>query len=437
MVSTRPPSGLRDFFGSEAQLRHELMTTIARVYQSFGFLPLETPAFENLDVLMGSGGGAENEKLIFKILKRGDKLKSALESSPTEQSIADFGLRFDMTVPLSRVVAEYRGQIQLPFKAFHMGPVWRAERAQKGRFREFIQCDVDIVGAKSSRAETDVIQAVCEVLRVLHVEGFELRLNDRRLLSAIGSSLGLNPDEFESFAILLDKRDKMEPQDLLDEMKALLGARMNDLVARLLKDEVNLESLKSLAPDVVEEVSGLLTTLQSLTLPLSGVYFDASLVRGLGYYTGSVFELRHSSAGYSFGGGGRYDGLIGRFSKEAIPAVGFSIGFERLFLLYKEQKQASLMTQREGLCVTVMDEAYRGQLLSLSSQWRAQNLAVSVYPDMAKLKNQLKWASDQGYRWVVIAGSQEFEQNKIQLKDLSSGQEILVSPESLKDHLVS
>lgn len=429
MVSTNPPSGFRDFINNEARLRLDLVHRIAKVYQSFGFLPLETPALENLNVLQGSGGGDENEKLIFKVMKRGEKLKESLSGG--EEAIAEFGLRFDMTVPLSRVTAEYRGQIHFPWKVFHIGPVWRAERAQKGRFREFTQCDVDIVGSRTWAAELEVIQAVVAAIDAVGAKGFELRINDRRLLQALADKMGLDAAGFNQFAILLDKKDKLDPSALKKELADFLGQKMNAQVEAVLNESLSLRDAALLHSEAGENLERLISSLRSLNLPLQDIVFDPSLARGLGYYTGTVFELRHSSAGYSFGGGGRYDKLIGRFSKEAVPACGFSIGFERLFSLLREAEQAKAEAGERGIFVPVFDENLRLQILEIAKTLRQGGIDVDVYPDSAKLKAQFKFASDRGYRWVLIAGEDEMKSGELKLKDFSDGSEKVIKRENL------
>ena len=433
-VSTHPPSGFRDFIKDEARRRFELMEKISSVYKSFGFEAIETPAFENLDVLLGSGGGDENEKLLFKVLKRGDKLKDALASRPTEEGVADFGLRFDLTVPLSRVVAQYRGEIQLPWKVFHMGPVWRAERSQKGRYREFVQCDVDIVGAKTCAAEVEVVHAVVSAVSSVGAEGFELRLNDRRILQAFGDKHGMTEAEFLKFAIILDKKDKVEILELQSEMKTLLGAKFHTEMEGLLRGDLNLDALATVHPAGVSDLKRMMEMLKDLKLPLSAITFDSSLVRGIGYYTGPVFELRHSSAGYSFGGGGRYDRLIGRFMKESLPACGFSIGFERLALLLKEKEESKLSST---IFIPVFDESLRSTVLKIAQEIRAAGMAVDVYSDEAKLKTQFKYASEMKRRWVLICGQDELNSRRYKIKDFESGGEEEVPSSNLVSSLRS
>ncbi len=418
----------------EAKRRLFLMNQISTVYQSFGFLPLETPVVENLDLLMGGGGGEENEKLIFKVLKRGDKLAEALTSGD-ENHIAEFGLRFDLTLPLSRVVALHRGKIQMPWKVFHIGPVWRAERAQKGRYREFIQCDVDIIGARGMGAEIEVIQAAAFALQSVGASGFELRINDRRLIQAMAEKFGFTGSKVEQFAVILDKKDKMELPLLLEQLTSALGQPLSSEVQSVLEGQLTLDQAVEFHAQAGTDLRTLVSTLNTLNLPLTRIVFDPSLVRGMGYYTGPVFELRHSSAGYSFGGGGRYDRLIGRWSGQEIPACGMSIGFERLVLLLAELEKES-QTDSPVLFFPVYDEQLRGRVCSLASELRGLGVCVDVFPDSAKIKNQFKFASEQGYRWVLIAGENEWSTGNFKLKDFKSGVEIDVPASELSDHVL-
>ena len=421
MMSVNPPSGFRDFLNEEARRRLKLMNVISSVYQSFGFQPLETPVLETLEVLQGSGGGEENEKLIFKILKRGDKLAEALKSED-ERKIAEYGLRFDMTLPLSRAVASHRGEIKMPWKVLHMGPVWRAERPQKGRYREFIQCDVDIIGAKGIGAEIEVIQAAVTAVQKIGATGFELRINDRRLIQSLGEYFGFLGEKLEKFAVILDKKDKIPSSEVIQQLADLLGHEVPQDLLPLIEGKGDLDSVEKFHPDAVKNLRLIVSTLKSLDLPLNGIVFDPSLVRGMGYYTGPVFELRHSSAGYSFGGGGRYDKLIGRFSGQDIPACGFSLGFERLALLLAENEREA-QENSPVLFVPVFGEELRPHVLKLASQLRNENIEVDVFPDQAKIKNQFKFASEFGYRWVLIIGDEEWSSQVFKLKDFKAGTE--------------
>ncbi len=433
MASLNAPSGFRDFINHDARRRLKLINLISNVYESFGFMPLETPVVENLDVLLGSGGGDENEKLIFKILKRGGKLEEALRTQD-ENQIAEFGLRFDLTLPLSRVVALHRGQIQFPWKVFHIGPVWRAERPQKGRFREFIQCDVDVIGAKGIGAEIEVIQAVVTAVQKVGASGFELRINDRRLIQALGEKFGFSEGKLDQFAVILDKKDKIDSKELIEQLAALAGHEISSDLVAIVNGNLTLDSAMEFHPSAAADLKTIISTLQSLDLPLSQIVFDPSLVRGMGYYTGPVFELRHSSAGYSFGGGGRYDKLVGRFSSQEVPACGFSIGFERLVLLLAENELQSQMDSKT-LFIPVFDESLRGALSGLAKELRNTGVNVDVFPDRAKIKNQFKFASDAGYRWVLIIGESEWSSKVFKLKDFKSGEEIELSEGEMISHL--
>ena len=433
MISVTPPSGFRDFINEDAQRRLKLMTLISDVYQSFGFFPLETPVLENLEILQGGGGGEENEKLIFKILKRGGKLQEALQSQ-NENQIAEFGLRFDMTLPLSRAVAHHRGQLRFPWKVFHIGPVWRAERAQKGRYREFIQCDVDIIGSKSIGAEAEVIQAGVTAIQKIGASGFELRLNDRRLIQAIAERFGFTGTKLDAFAVLLDKKDKVSLEEITQGLSELLGAELPGDLLSFIQGNLKLESASEFHPEATKDLINLISNLKELSLPLNQIVFDPSLVRGMGYYTGPVFELRHSSAGYSFGGGGRYDKLIGRLSGQEIPACGFSIGFERLALLLAEtEKQAQQDSQT--LFIPIFNEALRGKVSAFAIQLRQLGISVDIYPDNAKIKNQFKFASDSHYRWVLIIGDDEWKSQLFKLKDFKTGEELPISAQNISEHL--
>lgn len=427
-ISTHPPSGFRDFFREEASRRERLIQLISEVYRAHGFTPLETPALENLEILQGSGG-EENEKLMFKVMKRGEKLAAALKSED-ENQIADFGMRFDMTVPLSRVVAHYRGQIQLPWKVYHLGPVWRAERPQKGRFREFVQCDVDIVGAKSIAAELDVLQAVVSAIHSIGATGgFELRVNDRRLIQGLAHHAGLKDEKVNEMAILMDKKDKIAPSDLKAEIAELCGT-MPRMIERVLENDFQLADAESLHSEAGHDLKNFIRDLNALQLPLSSVVFDPSLARGLGYYTGLVFELRHSSAGYALGGGGRYDQLIGRFAGQPIPACGFSIGFERLLLLLAES-ESQTETANSRLFVPVLSEDKRVHVMKICERLRAGGLSVDLYPDQRPLKSQMKFASDLGYQWVLILGEEELQTGKWKLKNFQTSEESLIEEQTL------
>jgi len=424
MARLTPVSGFRDFIYDQASERWDLMHLMARVYRSFGFSLLETPAVESLELLLQGASSSENDKLIFKLLKRGEKLKKAIDGE-----IAEYGLRFDLTVPLARVASLRRQELRLPWKVFHLGPVWRADRPQKGRYREFIQCDVDILGAKTTAAEIAVLEASIAACHAMGVGDLVLHLNDRRLVETMGRSFGFSQDQLPQFAILLDKKDKVGWQELADQFEGFLGKPLSQDFLSCLKGEMGLEAASHYHSGAFEDLIKIIQALKELSLPLKAVIFDPSLVRGMGYYTGPIFELRHGSVGYALGGGGRYDQLISQLGGKPLEACGFSLGFERISLLLQGQQEAYLPI----VFMPVLEESLRLEILRLAQKLRDQGLKVDVYSDAAKLKTQLQFASDAKYRFAFIVGVQEWQTQIFQLKDLKlRTQETLSYEEAVK-----
>jgi histidyl-tRNA synthetase len=315
----QPVRGMRDIGPPEAELRRRVAGRILDVYARYGYEVIETPALEDLEVLVGSGGG-ENEKLIFKVLKRGSRLDEELRSGG---ELADTGLRFDLTVPLARFVANHLNDLPMPFKVAHVAPVWRAERPQRGRYREFMQCDIDIVGEPGIAAEVELCSATIEALQSVGITGGTIRLNDRRLLRAtVEQFLGelARPDEVY---VALDRLDKTP----VDEVAAELArAGYDALVVGRLLDRLAIAEIKE-EGEVERALQETIAALSSLGV---SARFDPTLVRGLGYYTGQIFEISHPDVSYSLAGGGRYDGMPARFGAPALAMCGFSIGFERI-----------------------------------------------------------------------------------------------------------
>jgi histidyl-tRNA synthetase len=310
---------MRDIGPPEAELRRRVAARILDVYARFGYEVIETPALEDLEVLVGSGGG-ENEKLIFKVLKRGARLDEELREGG---QLADTGLRFDLTVPLARFVTNHLNDLTMPFKVAHVAPVWRAERPQRGRYREFTQCDIDIVGEPGIAAEVELCGATIEALQSVGINGSTVRLNDRRLLRATVEQYLGQLDRPEVVYVALDKLDKVDPGDVAAELAraGFEAGAVGQLLDRLALGEMGGEGTVEAA------LRDTLTALQSQGVPAR---FDPTLVRGLGYYTGQIFEIYHPDVPYSLGGGGRYDGMTARFGAPALPMCGFSIGFERI-----------------------------------------------------------------------------------------------------------
>ena len=331
-----PARGMRDFLPAEKRRRDRVLTTIQQAYHRHGFEPMETPAVEDHDTLH-SGLGGDNEKLSFGILRRGLEVSDlGAVSDPSE--LADLGLRFDLTVPLARYVASHHHELPEVFRALHIGPVWRAERPQKGRFRQFVQCDIDIVGEASTLAEREVLLATATALDDLGVSGYQFRVNDRRLLAAALEAAGVPEERHLSVLITLDKLDKVGPAGVLEEIATHHDGAFDPTALRAFVERAGspveltasaIADVMSAPVELAEDVSGWVRDVADV-IGADRFVFDPALVRGMGYYTGSIIELAHPDSGVSLGGGGRYDQMVGRFLGQEVPAVGFSLGFERL-----------------------------------------------------------------------------------------------------------
>lgn len=342
-LSKKPVTGMKDILPEEMLIRDYVIGVIKETYGKFGFTSIETPCVENIANLTNKQGG-DNEKLIFKILKRGEKLNVA--EAATEEEVVDGGLRYDLTVPLVRYYSNNAASLPSPFKALQMGNVWRADRPQRGRFRQFMQCDIDILGEPSNLAEIELILATTTTLGKLGFKGFEIRINDRQILKAMAAYSGFAEESFDSVFITLDKMDKIGlegvEQELLEKgfgeesVKKYLGlyqklAQQEDKVAYLAQ---TLEGV--LEPSVAEGLQEIIDSVSATRAADFKMVFDATLVRGMSYYTGTIFEIALPGFGGSCGGGGRYDRMVGKFTGNDVPACGFSIGFERIVMLLME-----------------------------------------------------------------------------------------------------
>ncbi|MCR5675660.1 MAG: histidine--tRNA ligase [Lachnospiraceae bacterium] len=341
-----PVTGMKDVLPAEAELRNYVMDVIRRTYAAYGFRQIETPAVESLANLNSKQGG-ENEKLIFKILKRGDKLK--LEEARQAADLTEEGLRYDLTVPLVRFFSAHQAQLPSPFKALQMGPVWRADRPQKGRFRQFVQCDIDILGDASNLAEIELILATTKALANLGFSGFEVRIGDRRLLKAMAAFAGFAEENYDEVFIILDKMDKIGRdgvrQELIDAgfdreaadrylaLFAQMEGKKGTEGIRFLKETLGAH----LEEQAADNLTQILECVEQTKEADFALVFDPTLVRGMSYYTGTIFEVAMPEFGASAGGGGRYDKMVGKFTGQDVPACGFSIGFERILLLLEER----------------------------------------------------------------------------------------------------
>ena len=338
-MKKKPVTGMKDILPSEMAVRNYVISMIRETYAAFGFSSIETPTVEHIENLLSKQGG-ENEKLIFKILKRGEKLD--LSQPTTEEAVTDSGLRYDLTLPLSRYYACHAAELPSPFKALQIGSVYRADRPQRGRYRQFTQCDIDVIGDASFYAEIDLILATTTVLSKLDFSGFTIRINDRALLKARAEAAGFKEEDFERVFITLDKMDKIGMSGVREELLSLYpAATVEAYLAGFPEDQAQdagiTEAELSFMRENGSSLPSIITAVNAVKSDAFRIVYDPTLVRGMGYYTGPIFEISMDEFGSSVGGGGRYDGMIGRFTGQPTPAVGFSIGIERIVLLLLER----------------------------------------------------------------------------------------------------
>ena len=345
-LSKKPVNGMKDILPAEMEIRDYVTSVIKDTYRSFGFTPIETPCMENIANLSNKQGG-ENEKLIFKVLKRGEKLN--LETAKEEADVVDFGMRYDLTVPLSRFYANNANDLPSPFKALQIGSVWRADRPQRGRYRQFTQCDIDILGEPSNLAEIELITATTTTIGRLGFNNFEIRINERRILKAMAAYSGFAEVDYDNVFITLDKMDKIGVEGVAEEL-AKDGYAQESIdkylgLFKLLEEKKDVaEGVAFLADtlgnfldeEVVTNMTEIATAVNATKNAEFTLVFDPTLVRGMSYYTGTIFEISMPELGAACGGGGRYDKMIGKFTGNDVPACGFSIGFERIILLLME-----------------------------------------------------------------------------------------------------
>lgn len=445
-VSTKPARGMRDFLPADVRRRSHVIDMVAGVFQSYGFEPLETPSVENIETLTGKYG-EEGDRLIFKILKRGEDGKTG---------DADLALRYDLTVPLARVVAEHRGTLPKFFKRYQVQPVWRADRPQKGRFREFYQCDVDATGSTSMTVEAELLAAGADVLSRLGFADFTVRLNHRQLLTGVLDTAGVPAALHGTALIALDKADKIGRDAVVTDMAArgIVGAAARALMT-LLFDEAaaaadNGARLELLGRYVAGHEAGAAAVAQLREiLALAGgtsagphLVIDPTLARGLGYYTGAIFEIAVPDLAGSLGGGGRYDDLVGMFRGQRVPACGLSLGLERILVVMAERGMFPASVERPPADVLVanFDADAVADALALAAELRrghaGTGLAVELYPDVDKLGKQFKYAAERGIPFVAVAGSEERQAGQVTLKALASGTQATVARTVAAEHIV-
>ncbi len=412
-LNKKPVTGMKDILPEEMAVRDYVQSVIKETYRSFGFTPIETPCMENIANLSNKQGG-ENEKLIFKVLKRGEKL-NVLEAKE-EADVVDFGMRYDLTVPLVRYYSNHSAELPSPFKALQMGNVWRADRPQRGRYRQFMQCDIDIIGDASNLAEIELITATTTTLGKLGFSGFEIRINERRILKAMAAYSGFAEEDYDSIFIILDKMDKIGldgvKKELLESGYEAEGVEKYLALFNGLENITDVreglsyltEQLGSyLEEEVAESLRQIADSVNATKAADFELVFDPTLVRGMSYYTGTIFEIAMPQFGGSCGGGGRYDKMVGNFTGQNVPACGFSIGFERIILLLMENG-FKIPGEKEKTAYLI-DKKYPADRLSevfaKAKEERAAGKQILVVRMNKNKKFQKEQLKSQGYEEFV------------------------------------
>ena len=442
------PKGTRDFGPKVVSKRNYILKTIRSTFEKFGFLPLETPTMENLSVLTGKYGD-EGDQLIFKVLNSGDyvsKVKTDIANTPFQKltpQIAEKGLRYDLTVPFARYVVMNRNDITFPFRRYQIQPVWRADRPQKGRYREFLQCDADIVGTNSILCEAEIIMMMNEILQNLGIKEYQIKVNSRKLLSGLAEYLGHDGEE-GALCVAIDKLDKIGKDGVFKELETI-GYKSSELenLTPILElngsntDKVNeLESLLTENEKVqngLTEIKQMFDYVESMSGNLGTVDFDPSLARGLSYYTGIIFEIKilDGSMG-SISGGGRYDNLTGVFGLPDVSGVGFSLGIDRIYDVMEARNIfPEEITCNTKILITNFGENEENFAIKQLAKLREAGISAELYPSSAKLKKQMTYANNLNIPYVALIGSDEISNNKLTIKDMVLGNQESLSIEDL------
>ena len=433
-LKKKPVTGMKDMMPAEMEVRDYVIGLIKETYKTFGFSSMETPCVEHIENLCSKQGG-DNEKLIFKILKRGEKLK--LDTAKEEADLVDGGLRYDLTVPLSRYYANHANELPSPFKALQMGNVWRADRPQRGRFRQFMQCDIDILGEPSNLAEIELILATTALLGKLDFKNFTIRINDRRFLKAMAAYSGFKEEDYDSVFITLDKMDKIGLDGVAAELKgngyaeesvekylALFEEITNDVEGvRLCKEKLQ----GYLAPEAADSLEMIITSVESQKEAEFKMSFDPTLVRGMSYYTGTIFEISMDEFGGSVGGGGRYDGLVKQMGGAQTPALGFAMGMERLLLIMQAQ---GIQLPEPPVCeLYIAPLGKQAQIKAFAFTNMLHQASIKAECDMCdrSLKAQMKYADKIGALFTLVLGDDELKHNQAELKNMKTGEKTPIS----------
>ncbi|MHA6280806.1 histidine--tRNA ligase [Salinimicrobium sp. CAU 1759] len=449
------PKGTRDFSPSEVAKRNFIIQSIREQFEKFGFQPIETPSFENSDTLMGKYG-EEGDRLIFKILNSGDFLKKANEEAYSEKdslkitpSISEKALRYDLTVPFARYVVQHRNEIEFPFKRYQIQPVWRADRPQKGRFREFFQCDADVVGSDSLWQEVEFVQLYDAVFTSLGLKGVTIKINNRKVLSGFAEVIG-ESDKLIDFTVALDKLDKIGEEGVKKEMKEKgISSEAIQKIQRVFDLKGTFSEKIQVLKDIletseigkkgIEELEFINNAINALELGMARLDLDVTLARGLNYYTGAIFEVSapEGVAMGSIGGGGRYDDLTGIFGMSGVSGVGISFGLDRIYLVL-EELDLFPETVARNVKALFINFGNKESLYCLKAikQLRNAGIAAELYPEEAKMKKQMNHANKREIPFVVLAGGEEMENSKFTLKNMKSGEQSSVTLEELLNHLI-
>jgi histidyl-tRNA synthetase len=430
LIEPRVLKGFRDYLPTTMLVRERFMETARRVFRSYGFSPIDTPALEYAEILLGKGG-EESDKQLFRFRDLGDR---------------DVALRFDLTVPLARFAAQHSHEVGLPFKRYHLGPVWRGENTQRGRYREFMQCDFDTIGTTSPAADLETLLVIHDLLLALGFERFTIRVNNRMVLNGLLQTLGL-ADKTVGVLRALDKLAKIGPENVAKELVDRVGldAAQAQRVLSVARPEATLEELDAalvdseLGREGASRLRTLFATASAAGIPPERMALDVSIARGLDYYTGTIYEtfLSDLPGIGSICSGGRYDNLAGLFTKEKLPGVGASLGLDRLLAAMEELQMMSAAATPAEVLIAYFDASRLADYHRVARELRTQGLGVEVYPEAVKLGKQLNYADRKGHRVALIAGSQEFAAGQWQVKDLRSGTATTVSVTELANAIQS
>lgn len=450
------PKGTRDFSPEEVAKRNYIFNRIQKEFKRFGFQPIETPSFENSSTLMGKYGD-EGDRLIFKILNSGDFLKKADKDALTQNdstkltsSISEKALRYDLTVPFARYVVQHQNEIEFPFKRYQMQPVWRADRPQKGRFREFYQCDADVVGSNSLWQEVEFVQLYDSVFNSLGLDGVTIKINNRKVLSGFAEVIG-EQDKLIDFTVALDKLDKIGEEGVKKEMRE---KGISEDALQKIQPIFNLrgsfaEKIQGLSSILegsetgqkgIEELEFIQNAIQEMPLKTAKLDLDVTLARGLNYYTGAIFEVAAPEKVKmgSIGGGGRYDDLTGIFGLKDMSGIGISFGLDRIYLVLEELGLfPATVTENTKVLFINFGEKEALYAMKAVQKLRRENITAELYPDSAKMGKQMKYADKREIPFVVLAGEEEMNNQKFTLKHMKSGEQSSLDFDGLKNKLSS